>query len=147
MKRTILIACMLAAVASFAVAQDAAPLEGNALQSLTYAGFIGAVKEGRVKSVVIGDRGEITGTILIEDAEHFFTAARPKESSEDVLLLELLGEKGVEVTHGPQTPIPVAFVSIIGCISVAVPLVTIILLLMIMSKLKRIEQYQYDNAR
>ncbi len=147
MKQTILIACMLAAVTSGVLAQDAGPLQGSALQSLTYAGFIEAVKAGTITAVQLGDRGGLTGTIVIGDKEHFFTTDRPLKSGEDILLLELLAEKGVEVTHGPETPVPMMLVSIVGCISVAVPLVTIILLLMVLSRVKRIEQYQFDNSR
>ncbi len=147
MKRTILIACMLAAVVTAALGQDAGPLEGSALQSLTYAGFIEAVKAGTITAVQLGDRGGLTGTIVIGDKEHFFTTDRPDESSEDILLLDMLAEKGIVVTHGPETPIPVAFVSIVGCISVTIPLVTLILLIMILSKVKRIEQFQLDSSR
>ncbi len=147
MKRTILIACMLAGITSVAIAQDASPLEGSALQSLSYAGFIRAINDGVVKEVQLDYGGLIMGKIIIGEKAHYFTTRRPKNAGEDVLLLELMEEKGVDVTHvKPSSMQNMIALSMLAFMVMMIPGV-FILLIMIWTKVKRIEQYQFDNAR
>jgi ATP-dependent Zn protease len=107
---------------------------------LTYDKFIAEVDSGTVKSVILDQFSQISGTYIVDGAERRFNSFGGTGSANDILLTRLLKQKSVAVTLKEQKErdpfwdpgiVLLVFMSI-------VPVVTLVLAFRINSKLARL---------
>jgi len=117
---------------------SSSPIDRDAIY-LTYDKFIAEVDAGTVKSVTLDQFSQISGTYIVDGAERRFMSFGATGSANDVLLNRLLKQKSVAVTLKEQTERdPFWSGGIFGLLTIAVPVVTLVLAFRINSKLNRL---------
>lgn len=113
---------------------------------LKYEELIEKIESGEVSSIVLTDGPSIRGVLADEDAPQPFECAHPGQSMSDPLLARLLKEHNVPFEQAPAEDTGAKTMFVMSCTLLAVPVVTLILLLGVSSRLKRIERRLGPNT-
>jgi len=120
---------------------SATPLLAARPDYLPYDKFIAEVEAGTVKTVSLDRFSRITGTYTVDGAERPFSSYGDTGSANDILLNRLLQQKNVAVTLEKQEERnPFWQSGLIGLVMFVIPLITLLLVLRINSKLNRLRQ-------
>jgi ATP-dependent Zn protease len=108
---------------------------------LTYAEFIAAVEAGTVKSVSVDRVSSITGTRNVGGQDRQFRTFAETGSANDVLMIRLLNEKGVQlsITNKDRDRLSL-FTGIVGLVIFLVPILTLLIVFRISWKVSRVRK-------
>lgn len=108
---------------------------------LTYAEFIAAVEAGSVKSVSVDQFSSISGSRTIGGQDRPFRSYAATGSANDVLLMRLLNQQGVEIKNSPDNHSDLNTATLItGLLMVGIPIVTLLIIIRVSVKLSRVRK-------
>jgi hypothetical protein len=108
---------------------------------LTYADFIAAVEAGSVKSVSLDRVSSITGTRTVGGQDRPFKCLAETGSANDVLLMRLLNQKGVDIDHSPMKQVELDTGTIVaGLLMIVLPIMTLLIIVRVSMKVSRVRK-------
>ena len=117
----------------------------NGEQYFTYDDFIRQVESGNIQSVTLDQFSSISGTMVEGREPNTFRSYADTGTANDTLLTRLLKEHGVSVSIQDESKPFDGFPILVGCISFMPPIVCLILLIVINTKLTQILANQLEN--
>jgi ATP-dependent Zn protease len=117
-----------------------ATTETAAGKYLSYDQLVKKIEQGAIKTISLGPYRRIEGTLIEEGSERAFNSYYPSKGNKDPFLMQLLRRRNVEIdvrtedTRSPWYLLP----TWIGCFTFLFPVIMLVLLLRVNSKVKRI---------